>query len=190
MKPPRIVSSFWTISFSGTLDSASSSCPNWRTVPAKHASCNAVPKRPDRLNDDTAPCPVSSRTILGRSSRAGLTTSVAPHFAARFRRNGEGSETITFEAPDAATKAVNRQPIGPAPSTTTESPGRMPSLPSEVGRGRGFAAYTPVDAQAAPGRPAAPGECGDRSRRSRPPAAAPSLQLLPPACSSPSSAPF
>lgn len=123
-------------------------------------------KRPDRLYDGVGPLPGfiahDPRKVFARGidhqRRAVLRREVSPE--------GEGSETIAFEAPDAATRAVNRQPIGPAPSTTTESPGRMPSLPTEP------IAYARGSASAARWR------------------AAPSLQLLPPARSSPSSAPF
>ena len=60
-----------------------------------------------------------------RGSASGVTT-VAPSAAARSRRAGAGSLTVMSSTPAALSTAIISRPTGPAPVTSTRSPGRTP----------------------------------------------------------------
>ena len=77
---------------------------------------------PTASTTTSAPAGISSARRADQSS--GLSTSVAPSARATGARAALGSTTMIRAAPAAWRTAVNRQPIAPAPKTTTDSPGR------------------------------------------------------------------
>ena len=68
-----------------------------------------------------------SRSTSGTSAADGSSTVATPSASARARRAAFGSETNTSDAPAARAHSAASAPIGPAPVTSTRSPGFTPA---------------------------------------------------------------
>ena len=79
---------------------------------------------PEHSIATSTPSPsVSSRRNAGTSTDVGSSTTATPSASARARRAAFGSEMYTVDAPAERAQSAASAPIGPAPVTSTRSPG-------------------------------------------------------------------
>ena len=94
--------------------------PATTTRPCVRAAATAVSSRPGLPTHST-----TTSNGPDSASAAGSTRAVAPKSAAARRRRAAGSDTVTVPAPRRRHHAAVVNPTGPAPMTSTSSPGSM-----------------------------------------------------------------